>query len=65
VLLDDKNYNMWARQVSFGLIGNKKLEYVNDELIMPVPEFSKPQQKMRKKSSGSGEKVTIEFLDGF
>jgi gag-polypeptide of LTR copia-type len=37
VLLDGKNYNMWARQVSFGLIGRDKLEYVNGEITKPVP----------------------------
>jgi hypothetical protein len=37
VLLDDKNYNMWARQVSFGLIGRDKLEYINGEFTMLVP----------------------------
>jgi gag-polypeptide of LTR copia-type len=28
---------MWARQVSFELIGRDKLEYVNGEFTMPVP----------------------------
>jgi gag-polypeptide of LTR copia-type len=37
VLLDGKNYNMWARQVSFGLVGRDKLEYVNGEITKPVP----------------------------
>jgi gag-polypeptide of LTR copia-type len=37
VLLDGKNYNMWARQVTFGLIGRDKLEYINGEFTMPVP----------------------------
>jgi gag-polypeptide of LTR copia-type len=36
VLLDDKNYNMWARQVSFGLVGRDELEYVNGEITKPV-----------------------------
>jgi macrodomain Ter protein organizer (MatP/YcbG family) len=38
VLLDGKNYNMWARQVSFGLVGRDKLEYVNGEITKPVPK---------------------------
>jgi gag-polypeptide of LTR copia-type len=37
MLLDGKNYNMWARQVSFELIGRDKFEYVNGEFTMPVP----------------------------
>jgi gag-polypeptide of LTR copia-type len=37
VLLDDKNYNMWARQVSFRLVDIDKLEYVNGEITKPVP----------------------------
>jgi gag-polypeptide of LTR copia-type len=38
VLLDGKNYNMWAREVSFGLVGRDKLEYVNGEITKPVPK---------------------------
>jgi gag-polypeptide of LTR copia-type len=37
VLLDGKNYNMWARQVSLGLVGRDKLEYVNGEITKLVP----------------------------
>jgi hypothetical protein len=29
ILIGDKNYNIWARQASFGLIGQEQLEYVN------------------------------------
>jgi gag-polypeptide of LTR copia-type len=38
ILLDGKNYNVWAKQTSFGLIGREKLEYVNGEITMPVPK---------------------------
>jgi gag-polypeptide of LTR copia-type len=37
MLLDGKNYNMWAKQVSFRLDDRDKLEYVNDEITKPVP----------------------------
>jgi gag-polypeptide of LTR copia-type len=40
VLLDGKNYNMWAIQVSFGLIDRYKLEYANGDLTMSVPGIS-------------------------
>jgi gag-polypeptide of LTR copia-type len=39
VLFDGKNYNMWAKQVSFGLFGIDKFEYVNGEFTMPVPSI--------------------------
>jgi gag-polypeptide of LTR copia-type len=50
VLLDDKNYSMWARQVSFGLIGKDKLEYVNGDLTMPVPKNYEAPTKDEKKA---------------
>jgi gag-polypeptide of LTR copia-type len=40
ILIDGKNYNIWARQASFGLIGREKLEYVNGEIIVPVPRIN-------------------------
>jgi gag-polypeptide of LTR copia-type len=40
ILLDGKNYNIWARQASFGLIGREKLEYVNGEITVPVPRIT-------------------------
>jgi gag-polypeptide of LTR copia-type len=39
-MLDGKNYHMWARQVTFGLIGRDKLEYVNGENLISVPKVS-------------------------
>jgi gag-polypeptide of LTR copia-type len=38
VLQTGKNYHLWARQASFGLIGRDKLEYVNGEKPIPVPK---------------------------
>jgi gag-polypeptide of LTR copia-type len=37
ILLDGKNYNIWVRQATFGLIGRDKLEFVNGEATIPVP----------------------------
>jgi hypothetical protein len=37
VLLNGKNYNMWVRQASFGLIDRDKIEYVNYDIPVPVP----------------------------
>jgi gag-polypeptide of LTR copia-type len=38
VLLDDKNYNMWVRKVFFELISRDKLEYVNGDITVLIPE---------------------------
>jgi hypothetical protein len=35
--LDGKIYNIWVRQATFGLIGRDKFEFVNGEIIIPVP----------------------------
>jgi gag-polypeptide of LTR copia-type len=40
VLLNGKNYNVWVSQVTFGLIGRDKLEFVNGEFNIPVPVTS-------------------------
>jgi gag-polypeptide of LTR copia-type len=37
ILLDGKNYNIWVRQATFGLIGRDKLKFVNGEATIPVP----------------------------
>jgi gag-polypeptide of LTR copia-type len=38
VMLTDKNYHLWARQATFGLIGRDKLELVNGERPNPIPK---------------------------
>jgi hypothetical protein len=35
VLLNGKNYHLWIRQATFGLIGRDRLEHVNGEKLMP------------------------------
>jgi gag-polypeptide of LTR copia-type len=50
ILLDGKNYNIWARQASFGLIGREKLEYVNGEIPMPVPNVAGAPTKEEKRA---------------
>jgi hypothetical protein len=37
ILLDGKNYNIWVRQATFGLIGRDNLEFANGETIIRVP----------------------------
>jgi hypothetical protein len=37
VMLDGKNYLLWVKQVTFGLIGRDELEHVTDENKIPVP----------------------------
>jgi gag-polypeptide of LTR copia-type len=51
VLLDGKNYNMWVRQVSFGLFGIDKFEYVNGEFTMPVPSIIGEPTENEKKAN--------------
>jgi hypothetical protein len=41
VLFDGKNYNMWARETLFELIGIDKLEYVTDEITKPTPKIAR------------------------
>jgi hypothetical protein len=36
VMLTGKNYHMWTRQATFGLIGRDKIELVNDERPTPI-----------------------------
>ena len=38
VLLNGKNYHLWARQVTFGLIGRDKFEHVTGEKSKPKAE---------------------------
>jgi gag-polypeptide of LTR copia-type len=40
VMLNGKNYHLWARQATFGLIGQDKLEHVNGENPIPVLKVS-------------------------
>jgi hypothetical protein len=40
VMLNGKNYHLWARQATFDLIGRDKLEHVNGENPIPVPKVS-------------------------
>jgi gag-polypeptide of LTR copia-type len=40
VLLNGKNYHLWIRQATFGLIGRDRLEHVNGE--KPMPQLSIP-----------------------
>jgi hypothetical protein len=40
VMLNRKNYHMWAKQAIFDFIGQDKLEHVNDENPMLVPKIS-------------------------
>jgi gag-polypeptide of LTR copia-type len=35
VLLNGKNYHLWVRQATFGLIGRDQLEHVNGEKLKP------------------------------
>jgi gag-polypeptide of LTR copia-type len=37
VMLNDKNFNMWAKQATLGLVGRDRFEFVNGDIIMPVP----------------------------
>jgi gag-polypeptide of LTR copia-type len=37
VMLNGKNFNMWARHATFGLVGRDRFEFVNGDIIMPVP----------------------------
>jgi gag-polypeptide of LTR copia-type len=37
VMLNGKNFNMWARQATFGLVGRDRFEFVNGDITMPVP----------------------------
>jgi gag-polypeptide of LTR copia-type len=37
VLLNGKNYNIWIRQATFGLIGRDKLVFANGEITILVP----------------------------
>jgi hypothetical protein len=49
VLLNGKKYNMWVRQASFGLIDRDKIEYVNYDIPVPVPqETSAPTEEEKK-----------------
>jgi hypothetical protein len=40
VMLNCKNYHMWARQATFELIGRDKLEHVDGENPISVPKVS-------------------------
>jgi hypothetical protein len=40
VLLNGKNYHLWVKQATFGLIGRDRLEHVNGE--KPMPQLSIP-----------------------
>jgi gag-polypeptide of LTR copia-type len=64
IILDGKNYNVWAIQTSFGLIGREKLEYVNGEITMSVPKITGAPTDDEKKSSENGRRMTIELLGG-
>jgi gag-polypeptide of LTR copia-type len=37
VMLNDKNFNMWAKQATLGLVGRDRFEFVNGDITMPVP----------------------------
>jgi gag-polypeptide of LTR copia-type len=37
VMLNGKNFNMWARQATFGLVGRDRFEFVNGDITMSVP----------------------------
>jgi hypothetical protein len=39
VMLNGKNYHLWARQVTFALSGREKLEHINGELSQPKPKI--------------------------
>jgi hypothetical protein len=37
VMLNGENFNMWARQATFGLVGRDRFEFVNGDITMSVP----------------------------
>jgi hypothetical protein len=37
MFLIGKNYNIWVRQATFVLIGRDKLEFINEEIFIPIP----------------------------
>jgi gag-polypeptide of LTR copia-type len=50
VMLTGKNYHLWARQATFGLIGRDKLELVNGERPTPIPKKIGESTKEEKKA---------------
>jgi hypothetical protein len=59
ILLDGKNYNMWVRQASFGLIGRDKIMLiVTSQYQYPKRLVSQP--KRRRRPSESEKRMTIE-----
>jgi hypothetical protein len=64
-MLTDKNYHMWARQATFGLIARDKLELVNGERPVPIPKKKqKSQQKRRRKLRENDEEMTTRCAVG-
>jgi hypothetical protein len=55
---------MWVRQASFGLIGQDKIEYVNGDIPVPVPQETGAPPKRRRRPSKSGKGMTIEWQGG-
>jgi hypothetical protein len=47
VMLNDKNFNMWARQATLGLVGRDRFEFVNGDITMPVPATADAQQQKK------------------
>jgi hypothetical protein len=54
-MLTDKNYHMWARQATFGLIARDKLELVNGERPVPIP---KKNRRANRRGEESSERMT-------
>jgi hypothetical protein len=50
MMLNDKNYHLWARQATFSLIGRDKLEHVNGENPIPIPKISGEPTKQEKRA---------------
>jgi gag-polypeptide of LTR copia-type len=57
---------MWSRQVSFGLVGKDKSEYVNGEITKSLPKsvgaLTKEENKVLKEWKKNDNKVTCWFL---
>jgi gag-polypeptide of LTR copia-type len=64
VLLDDNNYNIWAKQVTFELVGRDKLEYVNGEISMHKPVAAEAPTEDEKRHSRSDVRMIIRLLGG-
>jgi hypothetical protein len=65
VTLTGKNYYLWARQTTFGLIGCDKFKLVNGERPAPIPKKIKRTNRRGKKLSKSGEEMTTRCIVGW